>query len=119
MLEAAAVEAEGLTLHLNSQTGMTVAMLRTWARRLKRQGGLDLLVIDYLGLLSPRAGTKARGLYEIVTEISKDLMNLKGELGIPILALAQLSRGPESARTRSRTSPTCGTLARWSRTRAW
>src|SRR5208283_2852994 len=64
------------------------------ARRLKRQKGLDLLVIDYLQLLS---GSKTRGDNRVqeLTEITAGLKALAKELNVPILALSQLSRQVE------------------------
>src|SRR5690606_19876418 len=65
-------------------------------RRLKRQRGLDLLVIDYLQLLqgSPRRSSENR--VQEITEITTNLKALAKELGVPILALSQLSRQVEN-----------------------
>ena len=72
-----------------------IAQLAARARRLKRQRGLDLLVVDYLQLLS---GSKARSDSRVqeLTEITTNLKALAKELNVPILALSQLSRQVES-----------------------
>ncbi len=85
-----------LPLDIDSRPGITVAALRARARRIKRARGLDLLVIDYASLMRGSADAERRGAYEKMTEISRDLMQLKMELKIPIIVLAQLNRAVES-----------------------
>jgi replicative DNA helicase len=75
--------------------GISIAQLTARARRLKRQRGLDLLVVDYLQLLS---GSKSKGDNRVqeLTEITTGLKALAKELNVPIMALSQLSRQVES-----------------------
>jgi len=80
-------------LFLDDTPLLTIAGLRTRARRLKRQHGLGLVVVDYLQLLqgtSPRANR-----LEDIGEISRGLKALAKELEVPVLALSQLSRAVE------------------------
>ena len=69
---------------------------RARARRLKRQRGLDLLVIDYIQLLSGSARKRNENRVQEVTEITTGLKALAKELNVPIMALSQLSRQVES-----------------------
>ena len=95
-LVAAERAAHRLKLQFDSRPGVTVAALRARARRMKRNGGLDLLVIDYVGLMRAGAAAERQKLYERMTDISRDLMALKKELDIPMLVMCQLNRGVES-----------------------
>jgi len=67
--------------------------MRSMARRLQVEHGLDLLVVDYLQLIKPR--TNSDNVVQQVTEISRGLKALSRELKVPVLALSQLSRGVE------------------------
>ena len=85
-----------LPMEIDSREGLTVSQLRSRARRMKRsRQGLDLIVLDYVGLMKASAATQRRGLYEAMTEISKGLKALAKELDVPVVALAQLSRKVE------------------------
>jgi replicative DNA helicase len=84
-----------LPLYIDETGGSSIAQVAARARRLKRQRGLDLLVIDYIQLLQ---GTKHRNRdnrVQEITEITSSLKALAKELNIPILALSQLSRQVE------------------------
>ncbi len=70
-----------------------ILQMRSTARRLQAEHGLDLLVVDYLQLITPR--TKSDNVVSQITEISRGLKTLARELKIPVLALAQLSRAVE------------------------
>jgi replicative DNA helicase len=92
----AAIALEDVPLFIDDTPALTIAGLRTRARRLKRQHNLGLLVVDYLQLL--RGSNKAGGSENRVQEISEITRGLKGlakELHIPVIALSQLSRGVE------------------------
>lgn len=78
------------------QRGPTLASLRTVARRLKRRGGLDLVVVDYLGLMRVPELERAGNMVVTASALSHGLKSLAMELHIPVLALAQLNRGVES-----------------------
>jgi replicative DNA helicase len=88
-------ELQNLPLYVDQTGGLSVGQVAARARRLKRQRGLDLLVIDYLQLLqsSKRSGRENR--VQEITEITTSLKALAKELNIPILALSQLSRQVE------------------------
>jgi replicative DNA helicase len=87
-------EMQSIPFFIDQTGGISIAQLTARARRLKRQRGLDLLVIDYIQLLS---GSKTRGDNRVqeLTEITTGLKALAKELNVPILALSQLSRQVE------------------------
>ena len=66
------------------------------ARKLKRQHGIGLLVVDYLQLLTPDGGSRNDNREREVASIGEALKNLAVDMGIPVVALAQLSRAVES-----------------------
>ncbi|WP_417668003.1 replicative DNA helicase [Roseibium sp.] len=82
-------------LHVDQTGGISIASLVARARRLKRQRGLDLIVVDYIQLLSGTSKTAGNRVQEI-TEITTGLKALAKELNVPIIALSQLSRQVES-----------------------
>jgi replicative DNA helicase len=94
-LREAAREMQAIPFYIDQTGGISIAQLVARARRLKRQRGLDLLVVDYLQLLS---GSKSRGDNRVqeLTEITTGLKALAKELNVPVLALSQLSRQVES-----------------------
>ncbi|HZY19358.1 MAG TPA: replicative DNA helicase [Ramlibacter sp.] len=87
-----------VSLHIDETPGLTVSELRANARRLARQcgGKLGLIVIDYLQLMSVSSGMSDENRATAVGEISRGLKMLAKELGCPVIALSQLSRGVES-----------------------
>jgi replicative DNA helicase len=91
----AARELQSIPLYIDDTGGLTIATLAARARRLKRQRGLGLLVVDYLQLL---AGTGKAGENRVqeVTQITTGLKALAKELDVPIMALSQLSRQVEN-----------------------
>ncbi|MEX2166412.1 MAG: replicative DNA helicase [Methyloceanibacter sp.] len=84
-----------LPLWIDQTGGITVAQLAARARRLKRQRGIGLIVVDYLQLLSGSSRRAQDGRVQEVTEITTGLKALAKELNVPILALSQLSRQVE------------------------
>jgi replicative DNA helicase len=78
------------------QRGPTLASLRAAARRLKRRGGLDLIVVDYLGLMRVPELERTGNAVAMATALSKGLKGLAMELEVPVIALAQLNRAVES-----------------------
>jgi len=84
-----------LPLYIDETGGISIAQLAARARRLKRQKGLDVLIVDYIQLMqgSKRAGDSR---VQEVTEITTGLKALAKELDIPIIALSQLSRQVEN-----------------------
>ena len=85
-----------LPLYIDDTGGISVAQLAARARRLKRQKGLDFLVIDYLQLLSGSSKASSQNRVQELTEITTTLKALAKELEIPIVALSQLSRQVEA-----------------------
>ncbi len=87
---------QDLPLHIDETGGISIAQLRARARRLKRQRGLDVLVIDYIQLLQGSTRRSSENRVQEVTEITTGLKALAKELSVPIIALSQLSRQVES-----------------------
>lgn len=83
-------------LFIDQTGGISIAQLSSRARKLKRQHGLDLLIVDYIQLLSGSASKAAAGRVQEVTEITTGLKALAKELEVPIIALSQLSRQVET-----------------------
>ena len=90
------IEIQHLPLFIDETGGLSIAQLAARARRLKRQRGLDLLVIDYIQLLQGTSRRSAENRVQEVTEITTNLKALAKELAIPIVALSQLSRQVEN-----------------------
>ncbi len=91
----AARDLEKLPLYIDDTGGISIAQLSARARRLKRQHGLDLIVVDYLQLLTG-SGRRNDGRVQEITEISQGLKTLAKELDVPVIALSQLSRQVEA-----------------------
>jgi replicative DNA helicase len=94
-LARAAAELETLPLYIDDTPGLTIAALRTRARRLKRQRGIGLIVVDYLQLLQGSARSSDGNRVQEISEISRGLKTLAKELHVPVIALSQLSRAVE------------------------
>src|ERR1700760_226011 len=90
------IELQTLPFYVDETGGLSIAQLCARARRLKRQKGLDVLVIDYIQLLSGSQSKKRERRVPEVTEITPALKALAKELNVPIIALSQLSRQVES-----------------------
>jgi replicative DNA helicase len=93
---AASQRLAAVPLFIDDTPALSVAALRTRARRLKRQQGLGLIIVDYLQLMRPsnqRNGPENR--VQEISEITRGLKAIAKELGVPILALSQLSRAVE------------------------
>ena len=83
-------------LFIDDTPALSVAALRTRARRLMRQQGLGLIVIDYLQLLRPASQVRTQeNRVQEISEITRGLKALAKELNVPVLALSQLSRAVE------------------------
>ena len=85
----------GVPFFIDDTPALSVAALRTRARRLKRTQDLSLIVVDYLQLLRPAAGHVPDNRVQEVSEITRGLKALAKELNVPVLALSQLSRAVE------------------------
>ncbi|MET0249045.1 MAG: replicative DNA helicase [Sphingobium sp.] len=93
-LSRAARELQELPLFIDDTPGLTIAALRTRARRLKRRHDVGLIVVDYLQLLQG-TGRGGENRVQEISEISRGLKTLAKELNVPVLALSQLSRAVE------------------------
>ncbi|MBV9286969.1 MAG: replicative DNA helicase, partial [Hyphomicrobiales bacterium] len=90
----AVTEMQAIPFYIDQTGGVSIAQLAARARRLKRQKGLDLLVVDYLQLMT---GSRARAENRVqeLTEVTTGLKALAKELNVPIIACSQLSRQVE------------------------
>jgi len=91
----AAIEIQNIPFYIDETGGLSIAQLAARARRLKRQKGLDLLIVDYIQLLQG-SSKKSDNRVQEMTEITTSLKALAKELAVPIIAISQLSRQVES-----------------------
>jgi replicative DNA helicase len=82
-------------IFIDDKPGNNILAMRAVARRLKREHGIGLLVVDYLQLMTPTSTKSSDSMVQQVTEISRSLKQLARELEVPVLALSQLSRAVE------------------------
>jgi replicative DNA helicase len=80
-------------MYIDDTPGATITEMRAKSRRLKLERGLDLIIVDYLQLMSGRGRYDSR--QQEISDISRSLKEMAKELDVPILALSQLSRAPE------------------------
>jgi replicative DNA helicase len=93
---AASQRLASVPLFIDDTPALSVAALRTRARRLKRQQGLGLIVIDYLQLMRPSNASRGQdNRVQEISEITRGLKAIAKELAVPVLALSQLSRAVE------------------------
>jgi replicative DNA helicase len=88
-------ELEHLNLFIDDTPALSIAALRTRARRLKRTRGLGMIIVDYLQLLNPSGKSRQENRVQEVSEITRGLKTLAKELDVPVIALSQLSRAVE------------------------
>ena len=84
-----------LRLFIDDTPALTIPALRMRARRLKRQHGLGLVVVDYLQLMQGAPGGRSDNRVQEVSEITRGLKAIAKELDVPVIALSQLSRQTE------------------------
>lgn len=82
------------SIFIDDTPGLSVTEMRAKARRLKSEHGLDLLVVDYLQLMGGR--TREENRTQEISAISRGLKGLAKELNVPLIAISQLSRAPET-----------------------
>ena len=92
-LVVASQQLHRLPIFIDDTPAMSVSMLRTRARRLRREQGLGLIIVDYLQLMESSGRTENR--VQEIAEITRGLKTLAKELNVPVLALSQLSRAVE------------------------
>ena len=80
---------------IDDTPSLSVSQVASRARRMKRTGGLGLIVVDYLQLLTPQLGVKSENRVQEISNISRSLKAIAKELDVPVLALSQLSRAVE------------------------
>ncbi len=88
-------------IFIDDSAGISVVEMRSKARRLKAEQGLDLLIVDYLQLMSgtaPSSRVRYENRQQEISTISRSLKGLAKELKIPLIAVSQLSRAPEQRR---------------------
>ncbi len=85
-----------IPLFIDQTGGISIAQLAARARRLKRQRGLDVIVIDYVQLMTGSSRRASENRVQEITEITTGLKALAKELNVPIIALSQLSRQVEN-----------------------
>jgi replicative DNA helicase len=84
-----------LPFYIDDTPGLTIAALRTRARRLKRQKGIGLVIVDYLQLLQGTGRGANENRVQEISEISRGLKQLAKELDVPVIGVSQLSRAVE------------------------
>jgi len=82
-------------IYIDDQPGANILKIRSVARRIKHEKGLDLIIVDYLQLMTP-TNTRTDNLVQQVSEISRSLKQLARELDVPVLTLSQLNRNVET-----------------------
>lgn len=83
----------GLPIYVDDSSDISPLEMRGKCRRLKQDGGLSLVVVDYLQLM--RSGRKTENRVQEISEIARSLKSLAKELDVPVVALSQLNRGVE------------------------
>jgi len=94
-LQTAMAKLNKAPIHIIDEAALNIVKMRSAARRLKNEYGLDMLIVDYLQLMSPTLTKGSDSMVQQITEISRSLKILAKELDIPIIALSQLSRAVE------------------------
>lgn len=84
-----------LPLSISDRSGQSVSEIRAACRRMRADGGLDLVVIDYVQLMPGSLDRRGANRNDEITDISRRLKALAGELSVPVLLLSQLSRASE------------------------
>ena len=94
-LNDAADRLRALPIFIDDRSGMSILTIRSTARRMKREHNIQLLVVDYLQLVTPHETRGNDSMVQHITEVSRTLKQVARELSIPVLALSQLSRDVE------------------------
>jgi replicative DNA helicase len=87
-------------LWIDDTAGISTMEMRSKARRLQTEHGVDLVIVDYLQLMQASSNGRHDNRVQEVSEISRSLKGLARELNVPVLALAQLSRSVESRQSK-------------------
>ncbi len=87
-------------IYIDDTAGISTMEMRSKARRLAAEQGIDLVIVDYLQLMQGHAGGRNENRVQEISDISRNLKALARELNVPVLALSQLSRAVESRQSR-------------------
>lgn len=87
-------------IYIDDTAAISIMEMRSKARRLQAEHGIDLVIVDYLQLMQGRIGRSGDNRVQEISEISRSLKALARELDIPVVALSQLSRAVESRQSR-------------------
>ena len=82
-------------LMIDDTPGISISELRSKCRKMKLEHGLDIIIIDYLQLMTGRVGGRSESRQQEISEISRALKGVARELNVPVIALSQLSRAVE------------------------
>ncbi|MDR2166832.1 MAG: replicative DNA helicase [Clostridiales bacterium] len=82
-------------IYIDDTPGITIPQMRSKCRKLKLEHGLDMIIVDYIQLMSG-AGSRFENRQQEISEISRSLKALAREMDAPVIALSQLSRAPET-----------------------
>jgi replicative DNA helicase len=83
-------------IYIDDSEGMSVAELRTKARRLKSRDGLDLMIVDYIQLMEGNRGRRDENRVQEISAISRSLKMLARDLEVPLVCVSQLNRAPDA-----------------------
>ena len=103
-LNEAAERLRTLPIYIDDRSSISTLNIRSTARRMKREHNINMLIIDYLQLVTPHSTSKSDSLVQHITEVSRTLKQVARELSIPVLALSQLSRDIEKREGKPRLS---------------
>lgn len=96
ILMEAANQLSATSIFIDDTPAASVTEIRTKARRLYAEHGIDLILIDYMQLMSGQSGSRPENRQQEISYISRSLKALARELNVPVIALSQLSRAVES-----------------------
>src|SRR6185437_7259286 len=88
------------SIWIDDTAGISVMEMRSKARRLQAEHGVDVIIVDYLQLMQSRADGRSENRVQEVSEISRSLKGLARELNVPVMALSQLSRSVEGRQSK-------------------
>ncbi len=96
MHAAREIDRIGRQIVIDETPGISLMELRSRCRRFQRENGLDMIIIDYLQLMTGSMLAQKQSREREISEISVGLKNMAKELAVPVIALAQLNRGPDA-----------------------
>ena len=96
----AADRLSGSSMYIDDTANVTAIELRNKARRISKEHGLDCIIVDYLQLMDGGAHSRIDNRQQQISDISRSMKALARELRVPVIALSQLSRGPETRTSR-------------------